>query len=109
MLNPRRSRRIVVANLAPAAPLAPLVAFADGEEAPPAPAEAVADAAEAGAENIKEAVKEVRQKTSGDAGGYRRTCENFRTEWLQNGVCVPRGGKKQGASRTTGKVRTEAQ
>ena len=92
-LNPRRSRRNVVAKLAPAALLAPLVAFAD-EEAPPPPAEAVADAVEAVAEKIKEAVKEVAARQKSGDGGYCRTCENFRTEWLQNGVCVPRGGKK---------------
>ena len=90
----RRSRRFVVAKLAPATLLAPLVAFADDEEAPPPPAEAVADAVEA---VVVKVATNARRKTgdgimemnAGD-GGYRRTCENFRTERLEGGVCVPR-------------------
>ena len=95
----RRSRRFVVAKLAPATLLAPLVAFADDEEAPPPPAEAVADAVEAVVVKVAEKMPTNARRKTGDGimemnaggdGGYRRTCENFRTERLEGGVCVPR-------------------
>ena len=95
----RRSRRFVVAKLAPATLLAPLVAFADDEEAPPPPAEAVADAVEAVVVKVAEKMPTNARRKTGDGimemnaggdGGYRRTCENFRTERLEGGVCVRR-------------------
>ena len=95
----RRSRRFVVAKLAPATLLAPLVAFADDDEAPPPPAEAVADAVEAVVVKVAEKMPTNARRKTGDGimemnaggdGGYRRTCENFRTERLEGGVCVPR-------------------
>ena len=75
------------------------MAFADDDEAPPAPAEAVVDAVEVVAEAIKEKMPTNARRKTGDGimemnaggdGGYRRTCENFRTERLEGGVCVPR-------------------
>ena len=32
----------------------------------------------------------IMEMNAGGDGGYRRTCENFRTERLEGGVCVPR-------------------
>jgi hypothetical protein len=92
----RRSRRFVVAKLAPATLLAPLVAFADDEEAPPPPAEAAVEAvvvkvAEKMPTNARRKTGDgIMEMNAGGDGGYRRTCENFRTERLEGGVCVPR-------------------